>query len=170
MNELKFKLKAFDFCIAPQTKSKFFLFENSTLLNSVKLKLSNNHCFYFFVCSCCLHSLYTPMNTTLLLSKWGRRLGRQLMKPIQKKKPEAPTSNRWKIVRGDLVEVINGPQSGQRGKVKDVLRKMNRIVVDGVNMVSMYGDISLGSSKYSVFLAAASCETSFIGNARQESD
>jgi transcription antitermination factor NusG len=92
------------------------------------------------------------------------------MKPIQKKKPEAPTSNRWKIVRGDLVEVINGPQSGQRGKVKDVLRKMNRIVVDGVNMVSMYSDISLGSSKYSVFLATASCETSFIGNARQESD
>jgi hypothetical protein len=74
------------------------------------------------------------MNTVLLLSKWGKQLGKKLMKPITKKKPEVEC-NRYKIVKGDMVEVIQGPQTGQRGKVTTVIRRMNRVIIDGVNMV-----------------------------------
>lgn len=75
------------------------------------------------------------MNSTLLLSGWGKKLGKQLMKPIQKKKPQIENTNRWNIVRGDLVKVIQGPQEGQEGKVLAVLRKNNRVIIEDVNMV-----------------------------------
>ncbi|CAM9500327.1 unnamed protein product, partial [Ectocarpus fasciculatus] len=55
------------------------------------------------------------------------------MKPIQKKKPVVET-NRWNIVRGDLVQVTQGPQTGQQGKVLAVLREKNRLLIEGVNM------------------------------------
>lgn len=80
------------------------------------------------------------MNSSLMYTKWGRLLGKKLMKPIQKYKPVQKT-NRWNIVRGDLVKVIQGPQTGQQGKVLTVLRSKNRVIVDGVNMVSVYKTI-----------------------------
>lgn len=45
-------------------------------------------------------------------------------------------TNHWNILRGDLVQVIQGPQAGQQGKVLKVIRPKNRVIVDGVNMVS----------------------------------
>jgi transcription antitermination factor NusG len=72
------------------------------------------------------------MNSSLTLSKWGRQLGKELMHG--KKKPKVVT-NRWNIVRGDLVEVIQGPQTGQKGRVLTVLRDDNRVIIEGVNMV-----------------------------------
>lgn len=77
------------------------------------------------------------MNSSLMLSQWGRRLGKQILKSRQKFKPEI-NINKWNIVRGDLVEVIQGPQTGQKGKVLQVIRKQNRIVVDQVNLVITY--------------------------------
>ena len=56
------------------------------------------------------------MNSVLYLSKWGRSLAKQLQKPRTKHKPTVET-NRWNIVRGDNVQVINGPQTGQKGKL-----------------------------------------------------
>lgn len=44
--------------------------------------------------------------------------------------------SKWNIVRGDVVKVIKGPQKGQQGKVLEVIRPKNRIIIDGVNMVS----------------------------------
>lgn len=41
---------------------------------------------------------------------------------------------RWTIVRGDYVKVIAGDDRGKVGKVVKVLRKLNRIVVKGVNI------------------------------------
>jgi ribosomal protein L24 len=38
-------------------------------------------------------------------------------------------------VRGDLVQVIQGPQTGQQGKILEVIRKSNRVIIDGVNLV-----------------------------------
>ena len=76
------------------------------------------------------------MNSSLMLSQWGRRLGKQLMKPRQKYKPEIEI-NKWNIVRGDLVQVIQGPQTGQKGKVLQILRKANRVIVDQVNLVKL---------------------------------
>ena len=76
------------------------------------------------------------MNTTLLLSRWGRSLGKTLMRSREKFKPEVDI-NKWNIVKGDLVQVIQGPQTGQRGKVLNVLRDANRIIIEGVNLVSV---------------------------------
>ena len=73
------------------------------------------------------------MNISLLSSRWGRRLGKELAKPPRVPKPTFETS-RWNIVKGD--QVTQGPQTGQRGKVLEVLRKANRISIEGVNMVS----------------------------------
>lgn len=40
-----------------------------------------------------------------------------------------------KIKVGDLVQVITGTNKGKEGKVLKVLRKDNRVLVDGVNMI-----------------------------------
>lgn len=77
-------------------------------------------------------------NMLLHLSSWGKGVLRKLQKPKNKKKNTWET-HRWKIVKGDLVEVIEGFSVGQRGKVKAVLRESNRIIVEGVNMVSFSG-------------------------------
>jgi hypothetical protein len=61
-------------------------------------------------------------------------LGKKLMKPASKVK-ERWATNRWNIVKGDKVEVIQGPQQGQQGNILAVLRKTNRVIIDGVNMV-----------------------------------
>ena len=75
------------------------------------------------------------MNSSLVYSNWGRHLGKQLTKPRQKFKVEQNTTH-WNIVTGDKVAVIQGPETGQKGTVLQVLRKDNRIIIDGVNMVS----------------------------------
>ena len=41
----------------------------------------------------------------------------------------------WKIVRGDLVFVRTGRSAGQTGRVLEVLRRRNRLVVEGLNLV-----------------------------------
>ena len=74
------------------------------------------------------------MNSTLMISKWGRKLGKMLMNPKSKFKPKFVT-NKWNIVKGDVVQVTEGPQAGQKGKVMAVLRKANRIIVADCNMV-----------------------------------
>ncbi len=38
-----------------------------------------------------------------------------------------------KIKRGDTVVVISGKEKGERGEVKEVLPKENRVVVEGIN-------------------------------------
>jgi transcription antitermination factor NusG len=43
---------------------------------------------------------------------------------------------RWTIVRGDTVVVLSGRSAGKSGKVKRVLRRKNRVIVDGLNLVS----------------------------------
>lgn len=42
---------------------------------------------------------------------------------------------KWKIVTGDLVQMMRGPDAGKQGKVVKVIRKRNRVVVEGVNVV-----------------------------------
>ena len=73
------------------------------------------------------------MNASLLLSGWGRRLGKKLLKGGSKYKPTVEVK-RWNIVSGDMVQVIQGPQTGQRGVVLHVLREKNRVIIDNVNL------------------------------------
>lgn len=48
---------------------------------------------------------------------------------------EAAKKTKWNIVRGDKVEVIgNHPESGKQGIVKQVIRKQDRVIVEGVNL------------------------------------
>ena len=73
------------------------------------------------------------MNSGLMTSSWGRALGKKMLKVRGKFKPRQDSS-RWNIVTGDTVRVVQGPQEGQQGTVLQVLRKQNRILVDGVNV------------------------------------
>lgn len=45
-----------------------------------------------------------------------------------------PDINRWDIVKGDKVEVVNGPEKGKQGLVLKVVRKRNSLLVEGINM------------------------------------
>eukprot|EP01031_Cornospumella_fuschlensis_P032458 gene32458-39246_t len=47
---------------------------------------------------------------------------------------EVEPIKKWNIVRGDLVQVIQGPQTGQQGKVLKIIRPINRLVIEGINM------------------------------------
>ena len=42
--------------------------------------------------------------------------------------------DRWRLVKGDKVEICNGPDAGKQGVVKRVVRDYNAVVVDGLNM------------------------------------
>jgi len=46
------------------------------------------------------------------------------------------TQAKIKIRKGDLVKVIAGDSKGQQGKVQEVLVAKNRVVVEGINLVS----------------------------------
>ena len=46
----------------------------------------------------------------------------------------APVRHKMHVRRGDRVRVIRGNHAGQAGTVLRVLRKENRVVVEGVNM------------------------------------
>lgn len=48
------------------------------------------------------------------------------------------TQAKIKIRKGDLVKVIAGDSKGQQGKVQEVLVAKNRVVVEGVNMISKH--------------------------------
>lgn len=49
-----------------------------------------------------------------------------------KRKPPEPIKD-WKIVRGDLVEVLSGRDKGKQGEVCLVARRKNSVMVEGTN-------------------------------------
>ena len=46
--------------------------------------------------------------------------------------------NRIRVRKNDLVEVIAGKDKGKRGKVLQVIREKNRVVVQGVNFIKRH--------------------------------
>lgn len=50
----------------------------------------------------------------------------------------------WKIVRGDIVYIRSGRDAGKTGRVTKVLRKVNRLIVDGCNMVKRHVRVGEG--------------------------
>lgn len=48
--------------------------------------------------------------------------------------PKAIPSKKWKVVTGDLVEIISGKHEGEQGLVKRVVRRKNSVVVEGKNL------------------------------------
>ena len=52
--------------------------------------------------------------------------------PATKAKPKANV--KLKLKRGDTVEVIAGKDKGKRGKVRTVLPKAGRVVIENINV------------------------------------
>ena len=49
-------------------------------------------------------------------------------------KPRHPQTS-FHVKKNDEVVVLSGTQQGQRGKVLEVLRTRNRVIIEGVNMI-----------------------------------
>ncbi len=67
------------------------------------------------------------------------------MKPLvykksrrKEKREPKPARHKMRIARGDRVRVIRGEERGTEGTVIRVLRKQNRVVVEGVNIVTKH--------------------------------
>eukprot|EP00003_Mantamonas_plastica_P022947 TRINITY_DN4004_c0_g1_i2.p1 TRINITY_DN4004_c0_g1~~TRINITY_DN4004_c0_g1_i2.p1 ORF type:complete len:214 (+),score=49.59 TRINITY_DN4004_c0_g1_i2:197-838(+) len=56
---------------------------------------------------------------------------------IKKHKPVQKFKN-WKILRGDTVRVMVGKDKGSEGVVTQVLRKKNKVLVEGLNLVTKH--------------------------------
>ena len=57
--------------------------------------------------------------------------------PLPRKDNTTPMQKpfkQWKIIKGDIVMIRAGDDKGKIGKVVKVLRKLNRVVVKGVNI------------------------------------
>lgn len=61
---------------------------------------------------------------------WVRRAALRIIK----RAPE-PIIPKWHVVTGDMVQILSGRSAGKSGKVKKVLRRKNRVIVEGLNLV-----------------------------------
>lgn len=61
-----------------------------------------------------------------------------VLESVRTPKPVVNPLKRWRIVRGDLVQVTSGPLMGGRGRVLEVVRASNRVVVQGLGMVKKW--------------------------------
>ena len=62
---------------------------------------------------------------------------KKFMRPVVRRLPPEPIK-KWQIVKGDLVEVIDGKDVGKQGIIRGVIRAQNKVIVEGVNMVCSY--------------------------------
>ncbi len=46
--------------------------------------------------------------------------------------------NKWRIKKGDIVEVIAGKSKGERGEITQVFRDERRVIVKGVNVAQKH--------------------------------
>lgn len=46
--------------------------------------------------------------------------------------------SKLKVRKGDLVQIIAGDYNGKQGRILEILRKDNRAIVEGVNIVSKH--------------------------------
>lgn len=81
----------------------------------------------------------TPHHVHLSLAQtlskgWMQKTAKNLAWANGRKKKKVEEIKRWNILKGDLVEVVNGKWKGQSGKVQVVLRKNNRLIIEGVNV------------------------------------
>ena len=45
---------------------------------------------------------------------------------------------KFKLKKGDTVRVISGESKGQEGKILEIITKKDRVLVEGVNMISKH--------------------------------
>lgn len=58
-----------------------------------------------------------------------------MLESIRAPRPAKNPIRKWRVLRGDLVQVLSGPEKGKRGRVLEVVRASNRVVVEGVGVV-----------------------------------
>ena len=46
--------------------------------------------------------------------------------------------NKFKLIKNDTVKILSGKDKGRTGKIIRILRKANRIVVEGVNIIKKH--------------------------------
>ncbi len=54
------------------------------------------------------------------------------------KSDKTPTKVNTKLRKGDMVQIIAGTEKDKKGKILDIDRKKNRIIVEGVNIISKH--------------------------------
>eukprot|EP01114_Cavostelium_apophysatum_P004076 TRINITY_DN14218_c0_g1_i1.p1 TRINITY_DN14218_c0_g1~~TRINITY_DN14218_c0_g1_i1.p1 ORF type:complete len:158 (-),score=28.60 TRINITY_DN14218_c0_g1_i1:73-546(-) len=52
--------------------------------------------------------------------------------------PKEQQNKSWNVIKGDLVQVMWGTDKGKIGKVMKVLRKRNRVIVEGAKLVKKH--------------------------------
>jgi large subunit ribosomal protein L24 len=72
------------------------------------------------------------------LSTEMRYRSESVLQSIRTPKNAVEPIRRWRILRGDFVQVTSGPHQGKRGRVLEVIRQSNRVVVEGVGLVKKY--------------------------------
>lgn len=60
------------------------------------------------------------------------------LESIRSPKSVVDPIKRWRILRGDLVQATSGPLFGQRGIVLEAVRASNRVVVEGMGLVTKF--------------------------------
>ena len=48
-----------------------------------------------------------------------------------------------KIKKGDLVKVISGEHKGSDGSVVKIIKRTNKLIIEGINIVKKHPDLSL---------------------------
>lgn len=76
------------------------------------------------------------------MSARAQRLHERLARAHQEFRPKLPHHKdlikRWKILKGDKVEIIDGKDKGKQGIVEQVVRARNSVVVGGCNLTKRY--------------------------------
>lgn len=72
------------------------------------------------------------------LSTEMRYRSESILDSVRLPKPVVNPVKRWRVVRGDVVQVTSGPLAGGQGRVLEVVRASNRVVVEGVGMVNKW--------------------------------
>jgi large subunit ribosomal protein L24 len=61
-----------------------------------------------------------------------------ILESVRTPKPAMNPVRKWRILRGDFVQVTSGPHRGKRGRVLEVVRANNRVIVEGVGIVKKF--------------------------------
>ncbi len=69
---------------------------------------------------------------------------------------------KMKLKKGDLVQVISGKDKGKQGKITEVVRTDNRVVVEGVNTVKRHTKPTQKSPEGGILLKTLSIHASNV--------
>lgn len=56
----------------------------------------------------------------------------------------------WRILKGDMVELIKGDERGKQGKILKVFRKRNKVIIEGINIRTLVYTNTNGSTRTTV--------------------